>query len=295
MLVPEIKTNVVNRIFPDPYGKVSAVLLIRKPVGITSHDVVAKVRRAFRTKRVGHAGALDPFADGLLVVLVGKFTKYTDALISLDKSYKAGVVLGVQTDTQDPEGQIIAQKSVVVNEVEMLGDTETITKYLQEQFQPGYEQLVPIYSSVKVNGEKLRNLARNASEIEFLADDEVAFVRQFQTGKVYRQVVKIPRKPIKINSIKVEKITPITDLNLDHVHIQGKFINMEIHIDCSKGTYIRQLAEDIGGLFKIPSFLYSLTRTQVGEFLLDGAISLEDLPSLALSAGITPAVEFQKA
>lgn len=280
MLIPEIKPTIVNQVLPDPYGRVSAVLLINKPIGLTSHDVVATVRRVLRTKRVGHAGALDPFASGVLVVLVGKFTKYTDALINLDKSYKADVVLGVRTDTQDPEGQLISSQAVELTNYPELASVKLFEQFLQHKFRPGYEQLVPIYSSVKVEGEKLRVLAREAAEIEYLADDMVAFSKPGVGGKLQRKVVKLPRKSIKINGLWMRTLSELDQVRLRAETVKGQFISVGIEVDCSKGTYIRQLAEDIGAVMQLPSFLNSLARTRVGEFDLAACLELEDLPTL---------------
>ena len=139
-----------NQIVRDDFGRPSGILAIDKPVGMTSHDVVDVVRSALGTRQVGHAGALDPFATGVLVIIVGKATKLSNDLMSKTKSYAAQILLGVATDSQDPEGKIMDVSQQTVSMKALRSVIETMSK--------GYDQFVPVYSSVKVDGQKLRKL-----------------------------------------------------------------------------------------------------------------------------------------
>lgn len=134
--------ELLNKIEIDEFNRPNGLLAINKPAGITSHDVVDQVRKKFKTKRVGHAGALDPFATGVLLILVGTFTKLSEKLILENKEYKARILFGVSTDTQDPEGKVLKTQMVKLESK----DIETTLK----SFEGGYEQYVPIFSSVKV-------------------------------------------------------------------------------------------------------------------------------------------------
>jgi tRNA pseudouridine55 synthase len=282
MLIPEIDSDLVNKIFVDAYKRVSGVFLIDKPVGVTSHDVVDDVRKVLRTRKVGHAGALDPFASGVLIILVGKYTKYTEALINLDKTYVADVVLGVSTTTQDPEGEVINSKDVNAKDEEKLLDQEMMDSLLKEKFQPRYEQLVPIYSSVKLDGQKLRKLARAAEKVEKLERGKVKL--HYKSGD--EQIIDLPTREVKIAELELHSTELLDRVQLDKSSLSGKFINYKIEVTCSKGTYIRQLAEDIGYQFDYPSFLSDLSRTAISKFSLQNAILVDDLYVQAKSLGI---------
>ena len=209
--------------------KESGILLINKPKGITSSDVVMKLKRLLQTKKVGHTGTLDPLAEGLLVVTVNNATKISSLLTSTYKEYIATMKLGVKTDTYDSEGKILEEKEVPSN----LNIEETIAS-----FQKTYLQEVPIYSSVKVNGKKLYEYARNNIEVE------------------------LPKREVDIKEIEILKI--------DNNIIQFRCL-------VSKGTYIRSLINDIGLSLGCFAIMTELVRTKVDKFSLDEAYSLEDI------------------
>ena len=209
--------------------KESGILLINKPKGITSSDVVMKLKRLLQTKKVGHTGTLDPLAEGLLVVTVNNATKISSLLTSTYKEYIATMKLGVKTDTYDSEGKILEEKEVPSN----LNIEETIASY-----QKIYLQEVPIYSSVKVNGKKLYEYARNNIE------------------------VALPKREVDIKEIEVLKI----DNNI-----------IKFRCLVSKGTYIRSLINDIGLSLGCFAIMTDLIRTKVDKFSLDEAYSLEDI------------------
>lgn len=135
------------------------LLLIDKPAGMTSHDVVDRVRRAFKTRRVGHAGTLDPFATGLLIVGVNGATKELTALVGLDKTYDATARLGATSSTYDPEGEL-------TEKTDATQPTREEIEHALDAFRGGYEQLAPLHSAKKVGGKKLYELARKGTATE---------------------------------------------------------------------------------------------------------------------------------
>jgi tRNA pseudouridine55 synthase len=272
MLVPEVKKEIINQIFIDAFNRVSGVFLMNKPEGVTSHDVVDDMRRILRTKKVGHAGALDPFASGLLIILVGKYTKYTEAFINLDKSYSSEVIIGKSTDSQDIEGKVLEEKKIDEKTKKILLDKNKLEEKLIRAFMPSYDQLVPVFSSVKVQGRKLRQLARSAKEIQMLSKEKVKFILPNEPADI---IVQLPRKKVQIK-----------DINVSSVKEKNGFVSITLDVDCSKGTYIRQLAEDIGLLYDLPSFLNALQRTKIDEFLLQDALNIDEVYKLAVDQGI---------
>lgn len=279
----------VNELQFDEWGRVNGVLAINKPKGLTSHDVVARVRRILHTKKVGHAGALDPFATGVLVVLVGKATKLSDKFIDSDKEYVADVLFGVSTDTADTEGKVLA-----LAEIEELNEEEL--EATLQKFIPEYEQTVPVFSSVKVDGQKLRVLARQADSHEVVWRDG-ARVAVFHKGDKNTEV-ELPKVTRQIPEMEILELTKkelretefyesISDWKSEHadsnsaIHPDSieNFPLARIRISCSKGTYVRALAEDIGNTLPqpAPAMLLELQRTRVDRIPLKHALTLEEV------------------
>lgn len=206
------------------------VLNVYKPKGMTSHDVVAILRRTLHMKRIGHTGTLDPIAEGVLPILIGKATKLSDLLMSEEKRYKAGVKLGVTTDTDDLTGEVLAEREVLVTEDEV---KEVLASFLGKQ-----AQIPPMYSAIKVDGQKLYQLARRGVVTE--------------------------RKPRNIE---------IYDLEMEN--FKGDTFDLSVH--CSKGTYIRALCRDIGEALNTGAAMETLIRVQSGSFSLDSAHTLEEI------------------
>ena len=206
-------------------------LNIYKPKGKTSHDVVAILRRVTKIKQIGHTGTLDPFAEGVLPVCIGKATRLIEYLAD-DKAYIGTVQLGKSTTTYDIEGDAVkvSDKEVSIEEIE---------KALQS-FRGEIEQFPPIYSAIKVNGKKLYEYARKGEEVEIK-----------------------PRK-VTIKNLKI--------LNYD-----SKNRILELYIECSKGTYIRSIANDLGEVLGVYGHLTKLVRVKAGEFEIKDCIRLEDL------------------
>ena len=209
------------------------VLLIHKPYGITSFDVVARVRRLYGTKKVGHTGTLDPIATGLLPVLVGRAVKASEFLTEKDKEYIAGLRLGLTTDSEDITGNVLTECSDIP-------DSQTVMQ-TAKQFTGEIMQVPPMYSALKVGGEKLVDLARRGIVIE-------------------------------------RQARPITVHELD---IEGEGADYTMRVFCSKGTYIRTLCADIGGKLGCGGIMTSLIRTKTGGFSLDEAHTLEELEALS--------------
>ncbi|MDR1256072.1 MAG: tRNA pseudouridine(55) synthase TruB [Puniceicoccales bacterium] len=209
----------------------SGILLLDKPVGLTSHDVVHRIRRATGMKRVGHAGTLDPLAMGLLIVLIGRATKISQFLINLDKSYEGTMQLGIETDSHDSEGNIVAQRG-------MDGVTLECLRAAAVAFEGDLEQVPPMFSAKKLNGKPLYRLARQ--------------------GKV----VDRKSNPVKIFKFEIKSL---------HAN------RADFCICCSKGTYVRTLAHDLGQKLGCGAHLSALRRTKIGNFSLGEAHSLEKI------------------
>ncbi|WP_317854194.1 tRNA pseudouridine(55) synthase TruB [Chakrabartyella piscis] len=211
------------------------ILNIYKEKGFTSHDVVAIVRRELHTKKVGHTGTLDPDAEGVLPICVGKATKLSDLIMDGHKSYRAILGLGVTTTTEDASGEVLEEKPVDFDEEKIRA---AIAKFIGE-----IEQIPPMYSAIKVNGKKLYELAREGKEIE-------------------RKTRKIT-----IHDIRIRQFLPPNQVEID--------------VDCTKGTYIRTLCADIGKALGCGGHMATLLRTGTGNFKLEDAVKLDKLKELA--------------
>ncbi|MBD3307042.1 tRNA pseudouridine(55) synthase TruB [candidate division KSB3 bacterium] len=207
----------------------NGILLIDKPAGMTSHDVVAAVRKLGRIKKVGHAGTLDPFATGLLMLCLGKATKISQYLVGHDKTYVGVMKLGETTDTQDRTGEVIARQPTAAVSPEAL-------THALKQFEGPQSQLPPMFSAKKVGGRRLYDLARTGKTVE----------REPQAVTIYA---------------------------LDLLDVDWPFVRFRVA--CSKGTYIRTLAHDIGQVLGCGAHLTALQRTAIGPFALSDAMSLD--------------------
>ena len=213
-------------------------LLIDKPKGLTSHDVVARVRRIVGIRRVGHAGTLDPFATGLLILCLGRATRLAQFLVDLDKEYVAAVRLGFATDSQDLTGKQIT--SLTSSEKVSLDDVRRVLS----EFTGPQLQTPPMFSAKKIAGERLYRAARAGREVE--------------------------RKPVRITIHSIELMGPLIG-NDDGTR------DFPIRVKCSSGSYIRTVAHDIGARLGVGAHLSGLRRTAVGSFGISRALSLEQL------------------
>jgi tRNA pseudouridine55 synthase len=220
----------------------NGILVIDKPEGFTSHDVVGKVRRALKTRAVGHTGTLDPFATGVLVVLIGKATRLAQFLDKAEKEYLATIQLGYSTDTGDrtgsPKSEMQSLKLFSAEEIETV-----LAKFRGETW-----QTPPMYSAKKIEGKKLYELARKGVEIE--------------------------RQPVKVTISKLE-------IENDEQQLTNNE-QITVRVACTAGTYIRVLAEEIGRELGTAAHLAELRRTRAGNFDLSRAVTLEELEKSAV-------------
>ncbi len=211
------------------------VLLVDKPSEHTSHDVVARVRGILRMKRVGHAGTLDPMATGLLVILLGKATKLSQYLMSVDKTYTGSVTLGKITDTQDAEGEVLETRPVSPLSEDQV--RAALRSMIGDQY-----QTPPMYSAIKIQGRPLYKAARAGEEVE--------------------------REPRFIRISRFDRTRwAAPDL-------------LDFRVDCTKGTYVRTLAHDLGQKLGCGGHLSALRRISSGQLHVDRAVTLEALQAM---------------
>ena len=208
-----------------------AILNVFKPQGVTSFDVVRQVRRKLGVKKVGHGGTLDPVAEGVLIILVGKATKRSNELMALEKEYRAGILLGITSDTDDITGNLLNEKPVPDF------DKSDIENALDD-FRGEIEQVPPMYSALKVKGQRLYKLARKGIEIE--------------------------REPRKVS---------VYDIGIE----DWRNPHLVLTVRCSRGTYIRSLARDLGDKLGCGGTMESLVRTRIGDYRVEETLKLQDL------------------
>lgn len=208
----------------------NGVLLIDKPAGFTSRDIVNQVGKIFHTKKIGHTGTLDPMATGVLILCVGSYTKLVDNLTSKNKEYIAVMQLGLLTDTLDTTGKTLKEESVNIAEDQIYA---TFKNFPRE-----YNQEVPSYSAVKINGKKLYEYAREGVS------------------------VTLPKRIVNIYSLEI-------------LSIDGNRVTFKTSV--SKGTYIRSLIRDLGVSLKTYASMRSLRRVSQGEFTIDKCLKISDI------------------
>lgn len=216
------------------------ILPVFKERGLTSHDVVFKLRKILHTKKVGHTGTLDPEVNGVLPICVGGATKVSDYIMEMGKAYQATVTIGVSTTTEDQTGDVLETKTV---SKDLTADKidEAILSFVGE-----IEQIPPMYSSVKVNGRKLYEYARN------------------------NETVERPKRKVRIYEIERNS----------EIRYKDETCSFDIFIRCGKGTYIRTLATDIGKALGYPAHMSQLTRVESGGFSIDESLTLDQIDEL---------------
>ena len=220
---------------------INGILNIYKEKGYTSHDVVARLRGIVGQKKIGHTGTLDPEAEGVLPVCLGRATKVCDMLTDKDKTYETVLLLGTSTDTQDITGRVLSEHSLDDPELPDGAVTEEKAESCIRGFIGEYDQIPPMYSALKVGGKKLYELAREGKTIE--------------------------RKSRKVMIYDIR----IKDIDLPRVRMEVK---------CSKGTYIRTLCHDIGEKLGCGGCMEKLLRTRVGQFSLDQSLKLSQVEQM---------------
>ena len=225
----------MNYRYKDGEYKMDGIIIVNKPKGITSRDVVNEISKKFRTKKVGHTGTLDPIATGVMVVCLNAATKLVDKLTSSDKEYIATCILGIETDTLDNTGKILntMQTHITKNQIET-----TLNKFIGS-----YEQEVPKYSAIKINGKKLYEYARENIE------------------------VKLPKRNVIINNINLVSGPRYMDNKTEFT----------FRCSVSKGTYIRSLIRDIASDLNTYGIMTDLMRTRQGNFDIKDAINLDQI------------------
>ncbi|MBI2496808.1 MAG: tRNA pseudouridine(55) synthase TruB [Opitutae bacterium] len=220
----------------QPPKEMEGVLLVDKPRGLTSHDVVYHLRRKLQMKKIGHAGTLDPMATGLLVMLVGKATRISQYLMSVDKVYEGEATLGVVTDSQDAEGEVMETRPVP--ELAEAAVRAAMQTFLGDQY-----QTPPMHSAIKIGGVPLYKLARKGEEVE--------------------------REPrfIRIAAFELLAFAPP---------------RLTFRLDCTKGTYVRTVASDLGQKLGCGAHLSALRRTGSGRFTIGQCLPLEQIEALSL-------------
>ena len=206
------------------------IVIVDKPQGWTSQDVTARLRRVFNTRRIGHGGTLDPMATGVLPVFVGRATRGVEFFEHAEKTYEAVLQLGITTDTEDITGAVLESREVALSEQDFLN--------VLPEFRGEIQQVPPMYSALKINGQKLCDLARQGKEVE--------------------------RKPRTITIHKLECLEFLGD-------------KARLLVHCSKGTYIRTLCKDIGEALGCGGCMASLRRVTAGEYTIGEAIPLQEL------------------
>ena len=208
----------------------NGIVIVDKPAGWTSQDVTAKLRGVFQTRRIGHGGTLDPMATGVLPVFVGRATRGVEFFEHAQKAYEATIRLGLTTDTEDVTGTVLSQQNVQIAQPDFLA--------VLEQFRGDIQQIPPMYSALKVNGQKLCDLARKGKEVE--------------------------RKP-----------RTVTIHQLECLDFSGN--TARLRVCCSKGTYIRTLCKDIGAALGCGGCMEDLRRIRAGSYTIEEAVPLEQL------------------
>ena len=216
------------------YRDVDGILILDKPLGLSSNQALQQVRKLYRARKAGHCGSLDPLATGVLPICLGEATKFSSFLLGANKTYRACCRLGQTTTTGDAEGEVLETRPVQVDEAQI--------RRTLEHFVGEIEQIPPMHSALKHEGQRLYQLARQGKQVE--------------------------RKPRRIN---IDKITLQT--------VTGDGFTFEV--TCSKGTYVRTLAEDIGAALGCGAHLTALQRSAVEQFSEQDAITIERLQELA--------------
>lgn len=231
----------------NPGRDVTGILLLDKPLGLTSNDALQRVKRLYRAAKAGHTGSLDPLATGLLPLCLGAATKFSAFLLDADKHYRVRVRLGVTTTTADAEGEVVQTLPVE-------GVDEERVRSVIAGFLGDIDQLPPMYSAVKHEGQRLYKLAREGVEVE--------------------------RKPRRIHIF-----------SLDLLGLDGADLDLDVH--CSKGTYVRTLAEDIGRELGCGGHVIALRRTGVGPYseTLEPFITLDRIQEIAEQDGAAPLLD----
>ncbi|NLP83728.1 tRNA pseudouridine(55) synthase TruB [Microbacterium sp. CFH 90308] len=228
------------------------ILLVDKPGGMTSHDVVARARRALGTRKIGHAGTLDPMATGLLVLGVEAATRLLTFVVGLDKTYEATIRLGVATDTDDADGQVVSTTDAAsLTSSAIVEGVDALTGRIA--------QVPSTFSAIKVEGRRAYDLARSGQDVQLKA------------------------REVTVSRFDVLARREVSDA-------EAGFVDLDVVVDCSSGTYIRSLARDLGAGLGVGGHLTALRRTRIGPFTVQDAHGLDTLASAPMVSPADAAV-----
>lgn len=259
---------------------IDGILIIDKPAGITSHDVVSRLRRILKMKRIGHTGTLDPFATGVLVMLIGQATRLAQFLDKDFKSYEAIVRFGFETDTGDLTGS--SKFKVHGSELVSIDELENVLN----DFRGEIEQIPPMYSAKKIAGKKLYELARQGTEVE----RKPARVTIYELELIQPQSIQSAQRNLEVET-EIQKATTVAcqqdDLEPGTRNLELETLDFGLRVSCSAGTYIRVLAEDIGRRIGAGAHLAALRRSGAGKFDLSKAVTIEHLEEIVSNGKLT--------
>jgi len=240
------------------------LLVVDKPAGWTSHDVVGRVRHLAGTRKVGHAGTLDPMATGVLVLGVGRATKLLTYVVGADKEYAATLRLGASTTTDDAEGEVVARADASgVVRADLDAEVARLTGDIL--------QVPTTVSAIKVDGRRAYALARAGEQVD------------------------LPARPVTVSRFAVHDVRPVAPGTAGLPADAPPALDLDATVVCSSGTYVRALARDLGAALGVGGHLTALRRTRVGGYLLDGAVTLEEAEAQADRDGVLATVPLAEA
>ena len=270
----------------------NGIVILNKEKGMTSHDAIFKLKKILNIKKIGHTGTLDKNASGVLVVLLSNSTKIQNTLMKGDKEYIAELIIGVLTDTEDYTGRIVGDEDeslMFVKKIdnfdkndEELNQTIEKIKFSIDSFIGEYEQIPPMFSSKKVGGKKLLNMAYKGETIERkpckVKINSIEILDYYY--KVFKRV-NVSVRHINENNchlnIKINKNNEYHINNLENKNNEKEYLAIKIRVNCSKGTYIRTLCKDIGNNISLESIMGDLVRTKNTDFSIDESFTLDEI------------------
>ncbi len=275
--INDFRLREINRKSEIGNYMMDGILIIDKPAGVTSHDVVYRARKILKEKRIGHTGTLDPFATGVLVLMVGRATRLAQFLNTDVKEYQAAVRFGFETDTGDLTGNPrIADFSEIENRKHLRWKIENELEESLKKLRGEILQTPPMYSAKKVQGKRLYKLAREGKEIE--RKPVPVTIYKFE---VVRQTASLSNASVISDNEQAGNLSKKNEQagNLFYIN-EDETIDLNVRVVCSAGTYIRVLAESLGAELDTGAHLASLRRTSAGDFKIEQSVTLEKLQEM---------------
>ena len=275
-----------------PKSEPQFIIPFAKPSGITSFASLWQVKHALGTKKVGHTGTLDSFADGLLVLLSGKLTKLVPYITDFDKTYRVLFYFGKETDTLDPEGTVIAEKPLPA-----YADFSAAIRQLTGTI----EQVPPVYSAVKQAGERLSDRIRRGEAVTVpprtvtvysIGIEEIFYASEADTASSENPWSDTGAEPLEADAAALSTVQKVSGAEKSEAGAAQKMLGAVLCVRCSKGTYIRSLVRDIAHRCGSAAYVYALRRTAVGPFTLEQAAGFSALPPFGSAAAGTESVPY---